>query len=92
MLIRDANGKIVIIFRKDCKNELFYNAKIYNIIEQYKEKYTDIPFNICPKLDCKDKHNNSHNNANNITNITNNNKFQKYNNESNDESSDEYSE
>jgi hypothetical protein len=35
MLIRNSDGKIIIIFRKDCKNERVYNQKIYDIIQHY---------------------------------------------------------
>lgn len=78
MLIRDANGKIVIIFRKDCKNELFYNTKIYSIIDQYREKFVDYSsiVSIPPKYNIK---------QNQKFNI---NKRQKYTDESNDECSD----
>jgi len=36
MLVRDVDGKIVIVYRKDCKNEQSYNEKIYNIVKKYK--------------------------------------------------------
>ncbi len=49
MIIRDINGKINIIIRKDCKNEKVYNQKIYNIMQNYCNKYTN-SFLIPPKI------------------------------------------
>jgi hypothetical protein len=36
MLIRDNNGKIIIIYRKNCKNEKDYNEKIYHYFSSIK--------------------------------------------------------
>jgi len=76
MLIRDDTGKIIIIFRKDCKNELFYNTKIYTIMSQYKEKFANSTFIVPPKSIINIKQN------------YNTNKKQKYNDESSDDCSD----
>ena len=35
MLVRDAEGRIIIVSRKDSKNENVYNEKIYNIRLNY---------------------------------------------------------
>lgn len=45
MLVRDSEGKIIIISRKDCKNESVYNQKIYNIRLNYTKKYKSVFIN-----------------------------------------------
>ena len=45
MLVRDNDGRIHIINRKDYKNELEYNKKIYNIRLAYILKYKSIIIN-----------------------------------------------
>jgi hypothetical protein len=45
MLVRDADGKIIIVSRKQCKNELIYNEKIYSIRSTYLPKYKSIFLN-----------------------------------------------
>jgi len=45
MLVRDSNGTIIIISRKDCKNESVYNEKIYNIRLNYTKKYKSVFIN-----------------------------------------------
>jgi len=42
MLVRDINGQIVIISRKDCKDERVYNKKLYDIAFNYTAKYKSI--------------------------------------------------
>jgi hypothetical protein len=42
MLIRNADGKLQIICRKDCKNEAEYNLKLYLIRLEYLQKYKSI--------------------------------------------------
>jgi len=42
MIIRNAEGVIKIISRKDCKNEKVYNKKIYDIMNEYRKKYNSI--------------------------------------------------
>ena len=54
MLLRDATGKIIIIYRKDCKDEKSYNQKIYNIMSKYPIKYNNSII-IPPKLTNKIK-------------------------------------
>lgn len=39
MLVRDVDGRLVIVGRNDCKNEQVYNEKIYNIRKEYTKKY-----------------------------------------------------
>jgi len=39
MIIRNSEGIIKIISRKDCKNEIIYNKKIYQIMNDYAKKY-----------------------------------------------------
>jgi hypothetical protein len=39
MLVRDVDGRLVIVGRNDCKNEQVYNEKIYNIRKVYTKKY-----------------------------------------------------
>lgn len=48
MLVRDSEGRIIIISRKDCKNESVYNEKIYNIRLNYTKKYKSVLIN--PKV------------------------------------------
>ena len=54
MLVRDAEGNIVIVYRKDCKNEAVYNEKIYNIRLAYTKQYKSVTENP-PKMDSKVK-------------------------------------
>jgi hypothetical protein len=46
MLIRDADGNIHIINRSDCKNDMVYYEKIYNIKMDYTKKYKSIVVNL----------------------------------------------
>ena len=55
MLVRDSEGKIIIISRKDCKNETVYNEKIYNIRLSYTKKYKSVFIN--PKIEILNKEN-----------------------------------
>ena len=48
MLVRDSDGRLVIISRKDCKNESVYNEKLYNIRLNYTKKYKSVIIN--PKV------------------------------------------
>ena len=48
MIVRDVDGKLIIISRSDCKNEKVYNEKLYNIRLDYCKKYKSI-FNSSPK-------------------------------------------
>jgi hypothetical protein len=45
MLLRDIDGKLIIISRKDCKNEKAYNTKIYNARLPYTKIYKNIFIN-----------------------------------------------
>lgn len=45
MLVRDSEGRLVIISRKDCKNESVYNEKLYNIRLNYTKKYKSVIIN-----------------------------------------------
>jgi len=45
MLVRDSEGRLVIVSRKDCKNESVYNEKLYNIRLNYKKKYKSVIIN-----------------------------------------------
>lgn len=45
MLVRDSEGNLIIISRKDCKNESVYNEKIYNIRLNYSKKYKSVFIN-----------------------------------------------
>jgi len=45
MLVRDENGKLIIISRSDCKNEYAYNEKIYNIRLNYTKIYKSVIIN-----------------------------------------------
>jgi hypothetical protein len=51
MLIRDADGNIHIINRSDCKNDMVYYEKIYNIKMGYTKKYKSIVVNIPKNID-----------------------------------------
>jgi hypothetical protein len=42
MLIRDVNGRIVIISRSECRNEKVYYEKLYNVCLPYTKKYKSI--------------------------------------------------
>jgi len=48
MLVRDSEGRLIIISRRDCKNESVYNEKIYNIRLNYTKKYKSVLIN--PKV------------------------------------------
>ena len=45
MLVRDSEGRIIIVSRKDSKNESVYNEKIYNIRLNYTKKYKSVFIN-----------------------------------------------
>jgi hypothetical protein len=45
MLVRDVDGKINIISRKNCKNDFVYYKKLYNLRLQYTTKYNSIVIN-----------------------------------------------
>jgi len=45
MLIRNANERLQIISRKDCKNESEYNKKLYNLRMEYMRKYKSVFIN-----------------------------------------------
>jgi len=42
MLIRNVDGRLQIINRKDCKNETDYNQKLYAVRLEYMQKYKSI--------------------------------------------------
>ena len=46
MLVRDVDGRIVIISRSECKNEKVYNEKLYQVRLKYVDKYTNVVLNI----------------------------------------------
>lgn len=39
MIVRDSNGKLCIISRKKCKNDVSYYQKLYDIRLEYDKKY-----------------------------------------------------
>ena len=51
MLIRDADGNIHNINRSDCKNDMVYYEKIYNIKMGYTKKYKSIVVNLPKNID-----------------------------------------
>ena len=55
MLIRDADGNIHIINRSDCKNDMVYYEKIYNIKMSYTKKYKSIIINLPKNIENKTK-------------------------------------
>jgi hypothetical protein len=65
MLVRDCEGRLIIISRNDCKNETVYNEKLYNIRLAYTQKYKSVIVN--PPKD-KDNNNDKNKDINN-TNI-----------------------
>lgn len=56
MLVRDLEGRLIIVYRNDCKNEHVYNEKLYNINFGYTTKYKSVTINP-PKynVNCKTK-------------------------------------
>jgi hypothetical protein len=42
MLIRNSEGKLQIINRKDCKNETEYNHKLYKVRLEYSRLYKTV--------------------------------------------------
>ena len=42
MLIRNADGRLQIINRKDCKNETDYTQKLFAVRLEYMQKYKSI--------------------------------------------------
>ena len=56
MLVRDADGKLNIVSRKQCKNEIVYNEKLYNIRYTYMKKYKNVFLNPpkVPNISLKD--------------------------------------
>jgi hypothetical protein len=55
MLVRDIEGRLIIILRNDCKNETVYNEKIYSIRLPYVKEYKNVIINP-PKDESKEKH------------------------------------
>lgn len=45
MLVRDIDGRIVIISRSECKNEKVYNEKLFNVRLQFVNKYKNVVLN-----------------------------------------------
>jgi len=45
MIVRDADGKLIIISRNTCKNEAVYKEKLYNIRLGYCKKYKSVLVN-----------------------------------------------
>jgi hypothetical protein len=45
MLVRDIDGRLVIISRSNCKNEKIYNEKLYNIRLAFSKKYKSVFIN-----------------------------------------------
>ena len=45
MLVRDIEGRLVIISRSNCKNEKLYNEKLYNIRLPFSKKYKSVFIN-----------------------------------------------
>ena len=45
MLVRDVEGRINIISRKECKTDLVYYKKLYNIRFAYTKKFNNIIIN-----------------------------------------------
>lgn len=50
MLIRDADGNLHVINRSDCKNDIVYYQKIYNLKIKYTKKYKSVILHV-PKTD-----------------------------------------
>jgi len=63
MILRNSEGIIKIISRKDCKNENVYNKKIVEIMNEYTKRNTSV-INMSP---------NSNSNSNSNISKTNNN-------------------
>lgn len=51
MLIRDADGKLNIVFRQKCKNEKVFNEKIYQIRSTYINNFKSVFLNPPKVLD-----------------------------------------
>lgn len=45
MIVRDSEGKLIIISRNDCRNETVYNEKLYNIRLTYCKKFKSVFLN-----------------------------------------------
>ena len=45
MLVRDVDGRLQIVSRKQCKNETVYNEKIYKVRYTYLTKYKSVFLN-----------------------------------------------
>ena len=48
MLVRDSEGRLIIISRKDCKTEKVYNEKLYKIRLNYTNKFKSVYVNPKP--------------------------------------------
>ena len=42
MLLRNVNERLQIINRKNCKNEMTYNQKLYKVRLEYMQKYKSV--------------------------------------------------
>jgi hypothetical protein len=45
MLVRDSEGRLIIVSRAECKNENAYYEKLYNIRLGYTKKYKSVTIN-----------------------------------------------
>jgi hypothetical protein len=64
MIIRNAEGIIKIISRKDSKNEKVYNKKIYDIMNEYRKKYNSIYSSKCMNMNSEVLNGSSNNSDN----------------------------
>jgi len=55
MIIRDCYGKLCIISRKTCKNDISYYEKLFNFKFAYKKKYKNSIFLIPKSNDYENK-------------------------------------
>jgi len=62
MLVRNSDGEIIIILRKDYASEKTYNKKIYNIMSTFVNNKSSI---IIPPIKNEATNNNNNNNNNN---------------------------
>ena len=64
MILRNSEGIIKIISRKDCKNENVYNKKIVEIMNEYTKRYKSV-INMSPNSNSNSNISKTNNNSKN---------------------------
>ena len=66
MIVRDSDGKLCIISRKKCKNDISYYQKLYDIRLEYEKIYPSSIIHVPKVIDIINKNNEIQKNVFNI--------------------------